>query len=867
MFRITLKMMRKNLRMLIPAGIAILIGSAFISATFLFGNALNASLAGNVTASYGDANYVISVPPGGYSDELPAMDIDAIEATDGVEGLRVDTASAFSVKAGSKSSTGTTLPASTPTSLMPVTIAEGEWPDAAGEIALTAKAADRLELDIGDAVTVPTGVPDEETGKPASLDETVVGLTDDPNGAYSYSGGAFVLNEADFYELLGTTAAEAQSTATTAYLLVDTTDPAALRTTTESIEGILGDNYRLQTREASTAQRIEDIGQGQNIVTTFLLIFGVIAMLVAALVIANTFQVLVAQRRRTLALLRTIGAKKGQLYRSVIIEATILGTAAAVLGVGLANILMWVMSLSGLEFLTGSPLVFSVDWRVFVVPILFGLVMTVLASLGSARTATNVTPLEALRPMDMVPHKKSSVVRALLSLVAIAGGLALAVFSVIQVQSFSQESSTDADFTVNLGMAVLGGALLFVGLILSALWWMPVLMRGAGALVGKVSPAGRIASANVAKNPRRVAATGVALLIGVTLVTAISTGAASAKETLGTTLSDKYTVDVQVDGADLDSSVAIAIADVEGIDDTALLKTAEGYAQPPYAPASADHTYMTVYEISQADRQKVMRTKIAPVEPGTVVMNATLPSGEPNPLKDGETVTLPITRGAEDVGSLTLTVSLQTYDTVNWNPITALIDPGELEKNGLESTQMSIWAKVGETSSSVQTMSDLQDAVADFPDVSVSGAFATRAMWETSVNAVMAVLIGLLAVSVVIALIGVANTLSLSVIERTRESATLRAIGMTRRQLRVSLGLESLIISVVAGLAGLVMGIAFGWLGSTVVLWTIGTPVFRVDAGMAVGVMVIAIVAALISSIAPARRAVKTPPVEALAEA
>ena len=121
--------------------------------------------------------------------------------------------------------------------------------------------------------------------------------------------------------------------------------------------------------------------------------------------------------------------------------------------------------------------------------------------------------------------------------------------------------------------------------------------------------------------------------------------------------------------------------------------------------------------------------------------------------------------------------------------------------------------------------------------------------------------------AVLIALVGVANTLSLSVIERTRESATLRAIGMTRGQLRASLAIEALLISLVSGIAGILLGTLFGWLGAYVVFSLYGTVVFPFEWGVNGIVLAVAAVAALLASIAPARRAVKVPPVEALAEA
>ena len=151
--------------------------------------------------------------------------------------------------------------------------------------------------------------------------------------------------------------------------------------------------------------------------------------------------------------------------------------------------------------------------------------------------------------------------------------------------------------------------------------------------------------------------------------------------------------------------------------------------------------------------------------------------------------------------------------------------------------------------------------------VNVMGTAAKRQDWERRIDQLMLLLVGLLAVAVLIALIGVANTLSLSVIERTRESATLRAIGMTRGQLRASLAFEALLLALVGGLLGIVLGTLFGWLGSYMVFSDIGRMEYPVSWGMDALVLVISAAAALLASVLPARRAVSTPPVEALAEA
>ena len=872
MFSITMKMMRKNLRMLIPAGIATMIGAAFIAATFLFGNALNASLGQNATAGYGGANYVVGVknPESDNSyTTLADLNLDQLRSVEGVKGVRADVASQMSVSKSGQNSVTTMLPMASSAKLMPLHMAEGAWPKSAGQIALPQETARRLNAGIGDPVTV--SLPAENGEKTSVIHATVVGLTTDPDNAYSYSAGASVMTEKDYFAAEGLTGHMDQVSVSSVYLDVNTErSQSAVNETITTVKKVLPSGFTVMSRQKAADDAIKQIGNGQNVITTFLLVFGVIALLVAALVIANTFQVLVAQRRRTLALLRTIGAKKGQLYRSVLVEAFFLGFAASAIGIVFAAAMMQILSLLHVKGLTGSDFVVVLDWRVVAVPLVFGTVMTILASLGSARMATNVTPLEALRPIELSERKRGGAVRALFSLVCILGGTALAVLALMGVRSMGG-NVTEASFGLDLAMAVGGGALLFLGLIISAVWWMPVLMRGAGALVSVSGPSAKIAASNVAKNPRRVAATGVALLIGVTLVTAISTGAASARQTVNDYLSERYAVDITMTGGSLDKAALKAVSKVKGVGDVSLLSTAQGTADKATDKTSGKTALsVDLVGISEQDRSALMRVDVANAAgnaPGTVVMNSTLYNGKKNPYKNGDVVKVTVQKSDGTKQTLSLIASLKDFVPMTETQITALVDPSVLETSTGIATSSVIWMRVGEAPSAVQFMSDVQDAVSKYQGVSVSGPFAEREMWETSINMIMATLIGLLAVSVIIALIGVANTLSLSVIERTRESATLRAIGMTRSQLRSSLGVEALIIAVVAGLAGLVLGVGFGWLGSEVILSTIGAVKFRVDWMMCAAVLGIAVVAALISSIAPARRAVRTSPVVALAEA
>ena len=325
MFSITVKLMKKSARMLIPAGIAILIGTAFIAATFLFSNSMDDSLRRQRTAQLGEANYIATmktngngaVSENGSADRTTVADfnLDRIRATKGVKGARVDTSVSVSISAAGKRSNGFAVGTSTDRKLLPVRIVSGDQPVDNNEVALPKSVAKQLGVGVGDKVDVAPISNGSALSGTAVRDVRVVGLTSDPFGVYSFYGGASVLSENVVAAVYGVDDFDHMQ----AYMLLLDIDDADAAQRTVEVSGLLPKSYGVESRRSVEAEAVRDLSSNNtSFPTIFLLSFGVLALFVAALVIANTFQVLVAQRRRTLALLRTIGAKKGQLYTSVL---------------------------------------------------------------------------------------------------------------------------------------------------------------------------------------------------------------------------------------------------------------------------------------------------------------------------------------------------------------------------------------------------------------------------------------------------------------------------------------------------------------------------------------------------------------------
>ena len=912
MFSITVKLMKKSARMLIPAGIAILIGTAFIAATFLFGNAMNDSLARQTTAQLGGANYVISVDSSEGLNEQERNDIytrtvndfqlDRIRATEGVKDVRVESSSSVTVANGDKHASSYAITTAAQRDLLPVSIIQGDQPVDSNEIALTKSVADQLGVKVGDSVTVNSrtaqavastgyGSAGNDTAADSGMTVRVVGITEDPNGAYAYYGGASVLSDNVITAMNGIDDF-GKLNVYLVYLNIDDADQPSADATVKQIDKLLPKHFTVQSRAAMEEESIKSVSKGDTSITTiFLLSFGILAMLVAALVIANTFQVLVAQRRRTLALLRTIGANKGQLYVSVLFEAGLLGLIASMLGVGLGIGLMAALCQSGLMKATGMTMRLVLSWPAFVVPIAFGVVMTVIASLGSARSATAVTPLEALRPIELTDTRRAGKIRAILAGLLVLVGIGLAAFSAWQMNEkiAGHDSLADKQYPMVLLAAIAGCALIFLGLVLSAAFWLPVLMRGVGALVAFAGPSAKVAHANIQKNPRRVAATGAALLIGVTLVSTIATGAASAKQTMNEALTTRYSVDMIAASADMTSKQADEVAKIKGIKDSIYAPT----RMMSMKDANGKDLNVLIVGVDGVDAlRKVVRADLSGVTisgDSVLMPKYSAATGKDIPLGKSVTFTSDVSGsqtgtadaaasdtendGGQSDGVQTLTLAPQKVDyrriSANYAAV-AFVDAGHFTNGDVKANGHIMLMRI-DAESAGTTLNDIftnvQNAFSASADIDVSGPVAGRTQWETMINGMMALLVGLITVAVLIALVGVANTLSLSVIERTRESATLRAIGMTRGQLRRSLAVEALLLSLVSGVVGVALGTLFGWLGSYMVFSLYGDTVFPFEWTTNGAVLGVAALAALLASVAPARRAVKTPPVEALAEA
>lgn len=896
MWKIALKLMRKSVRMLIASGIAILIGSMFMSATLLFANSVDDLMIRNATDEFGSANYAISFrnPNSSPSSKIHYKDLhlDEISKMPGVNGIRSDDATALvRVEKGDKSVTSIAWSSGLYGNLPVYKSTEGKDPQEIGEITLIKSIAKSIHANIGDTITL-VKVDDTGGDKEKSYDVRVVGLVDDGEHSQipfsnrgTYLGG--VTN--DFCAKLNNLKNfDNQVVQSKVYMSID---ESKINDLSPKINALLPSRFSLMSRHEVGVRAVRNVSNGTNFVTMFLLSFGILALLISSLVIANTFQVLVAQRRRTLALLRVIGAQSHQLYAAVLLEAAILGVISAAAGVLCAIGFMGAISNVNINSgpLSKIPLIVSLPAIVW--PIAIGTIVTVLASMSAARSATKVTPMEALRPMDLIKDKRSSIIRAVFGVLFIVVGILATALSATSLASMIAGKSPTAgsDSWMTLLGAMFGCALVFIGIIMTAIFWMPFAMKATGAIMALCGPASKVANANVQRNPRRVAATGTALLIGVTLVSTVVTGAICGKATLKGVVDDRYSVDIIIQGKNVDESLAADISKISGIKHTELLPA----VPMTFKNAKGKTEYAMAAGVDNANQLKnVMHTNLDGVsinKDSVLLPKFNEEGGEPFELKKGnlnlQAYVEKYSSGETDSDNITPFTGMNTdssnndksitvkqvqfkkYRNVNiYSRNTAFVSKSYFNNYLKPTTHILLISVDSSKANLVDIVKNIRNITSSYAEVMAAGSVFQRAQWESAIDIMMMLLVGLIAVAVVIALIGVANTLSLSVIERTKESATLRAIGMTRGQVRRSLALEATLISLTSTVSGLIVGTAFGWIGSYMVFSAIGKVPFVIDWTIYAVLSLIALLAALLSSVLPARRAVKSSPVVALAE-
>ncbi|WP_430592024.1 ABC transporter permease [Humidisolicoccus flavus] len=822
---VTLASFRANLPRFISTGIAIVLAVGFIVTTLTLSGTFQRSFETEVTQDVQNADFIIEPDWSTGASEDPNADL--IAANEAIADLDGVTASAAVAGTNIQISNDGTRTAATALGMLPDELqwrtlndaTNNAWPSAENEATLDAATARQLGLTVGDELTAAT-----ENG---SVALTIVGITETASSDYGFPTLVVPTEALETFSELASVQSVQVAAAQDA--------PSTLQA--DITAAIDNDAVTVRTYKEVVDSRVEGLTGSATALTSVLLAFGLVALFVAGLVITNTFQVIIAQRTRELALLRSIGASTKQIYRSILGEASLLGLVAGAVGVVVALAASFgiaAASSSGsfaLGEVTISPIVIAIG-------LALGVVMTVLAALAPARRATAVQPLEALRPVlaREVEHSRRITRGIIAAVLIIPGAIGLALAG-----------------TIGLLPAMLAGVICFVGVLVSAPIVIPAVVKVAGFAVSWIGTPSKLAALNSVRNPARTASTAGALLIGVTLVSMMVIGAASVRESVVSTIDRERPIDLIVQNFNESGINAAAFEAIK----TAANPESAVLASSAYVDIEASDGSGASGEALSLPADSLDQVTHAPVlspEQGTIVV----PDSRSYVGLDGQTVTV---TGFD--GSIELTVVVEPNGSA-WTPLMHPNDLAAVSQNVDNQVLMELPANLdaGQVQAIATSIMNLSD------EYMVGGGAPERIMYNSILDIMLLVVLALLAVAVAIAIVGIGNTMALSVLERRRESALLRALGLSKSGLRGMLTTEASLIALVSAILGVALGAFFAWAG----LMAIGAEATEIEMRLSLPWLQIAVivvgagVAGVLASVLPARRATRQSPVEALRE-
>lgn len=826
MLRTTLANVRAHKGRMLLSSVAIVLGTAFVAGTFVFTDAMRTALTSRFGEDLGRADVVVTAHG---KEDVPRELLADVRQAGGVRYAhgRAEGLVALRGSGGRLEPANVVSVAANPALGWP-TVTVGQLPDRRGEAVLDRATAKRSRISIGDTVKVGWDLADSSPHQTQAL--RIVGLVD-PGDSPRYGGRSFV----------GVSPQQTQALPDDSgfgMILAVGADGVGAEQLAGRIGNAVDSGYEVRTGEEHTRAQVSS--GGTTSVAAVLLAFAGVALFVAAIVIANTFSILLAQRTREMALLRCVGATRGQVFRSVLAESALLGIAASVAGVATGFGLAYGIG-AGLDawFDTFPFAAVTLSTTAVVVPIVVGVAVTVGAAVAPARAATRIPPVAALGEQG-VPTRRAGWVRLLLAAVALLGG---AAGLTLGTTTLSEQQGFAAVFA--------GGASAFLGVLLAAPVLVPPLVRLVGAVLGwALGTPGRLAAINAVRNPRRAAATTAALLVGVTLISVMSVGAASTRATVNAQLDEMFPVDYQIESkAGVSASVVDDVRGVPGLSDTTVVRGT-------YTRLQGQQVWVSGYDPQKLAQVTSQLPQLSRLDTGEAVL--TEPLARRLGVGPGDTV-----RFGSSAGKVaTITVS-SIY--AGQGPVAVWTTQRDLARIAPDAPTAAVYARATPGADLTQVSTALDRATAGH-DVNISGTAKMRATYTSTIDTVLLVTTALLAVAMLIAIVGIANTLALSVIERTRESGLLRALGLTRGQLRATLAVEAGLLALVGVLLGLGLGIVFGWAAIASMLGSSFDVVLAVPGMRLAGLTAVAVAAALLASVLPARRAARAAVVSALAD-
>ena len=843
MFRIALKSIVGRKARLVLTSLAVILGTAFLSGTSVFSATLDRTFNNLFEDVFKNIDgYVRStqVVEGDFGvierQRIPADYVDKVLAVPGVSDAVPDI-QAFARIVGKDGKPIGTEGAGPPTfGSVAVefkgalwTIAQGRFPNGPAEVALDEASAEKAGYVLGDTVKV--------VAQSGSRTFTMVGIAS-YGDVRSPGGATFALFDvATAAEFLG------KPGFVDAILVVgdgSRSDDALAK----DIDTIFEPSQKVETLTGAeiTKETQDDIGQALSFFSIFLTIFSVIALGVGSFVIYNVFSISAAQRQKENALLRALGANRAQITRSMLIESLVVGLFGSLLGfvggIGISKLLSVALPALGFDLPSGGLVITA---SILINTVVVGLIVTVLSAVLPARRAGKVPPLAAMRA-TAIETAGPGRVRLLWGLGSMLVGLGI-------IGAVIGGSSNNL-----LGFGVL---FVFVGTIVIG----PSIARPVALFLGRPAETlrgvtGQMARQNAARNPKRTSRTSAPVLIGVALVTAVSALAASINGQISDIFTEQFKGDYAVNSnaegfGGLSPNLATTLSKIEGVDDASGIGTAltkindKGRTLIVISPSTIGGNY----DIG------LVNADYSVLDKDGILISESL--AKRDDLKIGSVI--PVTFGDGVTRDLTVRALYVHNDLADDRVISRETFAGTT----VSSFDFSIYITLDKGANNEKVRAELQKVVDDYGQGKLLSRDEYIDEQAGQVNQLLGLIYGLLALSVIIAIVGIIITLLLSVFERQREIGLLRAVGMTRSQVRTTVRWESVITSLLGAVLGIVLGLGLGW----VIVYALrdqGLTSFQVPVGSTVFIMVMSFVVGVLAAVYPAWRATKVDMLDAL---
>ena len=851
MITVALKgLLGRKLRAALTA-VSIVLGVAMISGTFVLTDTIKAAFGTVFSQVYKNTDAVItgksaiggSANSGITPPSLPESLLQKVRALPGValaEGGITDEAKLVGhnnkvlTSAGGAPSLAFSVNPKGDQRFNPLVLTTGRWPQGPNEIAIDAKTANTKHFAVGDTIGVLTHGPVERF--------RIVGTV--RFGGVSSLGGATIA----IFDL---------PTAQRIFDKVGKLDSIGLASKQNvtpdqlvaQVKPLLPATAQVRTGAQEAKQAAKDTNGFLSFLEYFLLAFGFIALFVGAFVIANTLGITIAQRMRELATLRTLGATRRQVYWSVVLEAFVIGVIASVIGLFLGLALAKLLNALFVSFGIDLPQVGTVfKERTVVVGLLVGVVVTLIAAIRPALRATRVEPIAAVREGAVLPRSRLARFGPYIAIVVI-----LASVGLMLVGLFVGGLATKARL-LSLGIGALG---VFVGVAMLAPTLVPPIARVLGWPAARWGGAsGRLARGNSIRNPSRTASTASALMIGVTLVTLVSVLAAGIKSTFSDSVNKLFTADYALTSQN--GFTPTSIASEEALNGVPGVEVVSG-VRAGEAEAFGSRIGITAVEPNVSKVIDLKWTEGSAATPAQLGQDGAFVAksyAKDNKLSVGSPINL-----KTPTGSVLHLKLLGIFDPPKggspFGDITISTTRFDREYANPQDLFSFVTTRGGVTTANTAR---LKQALARFPDAKIQTKSQFITLEEGGITFLLKLLYVLLSLSILISLFGIVNTLVLTVFERTREIGMLRAVGMTRRQVRNMIRHESIITA----LLGAALGIPVGIVLALMVGKAISYPAFTIPWLTLIVFVVGAIVAGLFAAIFPARRAGRLNVLEAL---